>query len=82
MKIAKVRARVLEWQGGIVPPRRNFCTNAMDLLYDKGGSMSSFCFQGRLAVEVETAAGQIEIGNAALAPRAAEDELSGFCINE
>lgn len=68
MKITNVRARVFEWRGKTVPPQANFCSNAMDALYDKGDSMGSFRFHGWTVVEVETDSGIVGIGNVALAP--------------
>ena len=44
MKIKSVRARVFEWKGKTVPPQGNFCSNAMDLVYSKTESMSTFRF--------------------------------------
>ena len=38
MKIKSVRARVFEWKGKTVPPQGNFCSNAMDLLYDRANA--------------------------------------------
>ncbi len=69
MKIKRVRARVFEWKGKVVPPQPHFCTNATDLLYERGDAMGSFRFHGWLVVEVESDSGLIGIGNAALAPR-------------
>lgn len=72
MKITKVTAKVYEWKGKTVPPQAHFCSNAMDLLWDKGDSMGTFRFHGWTVVEIETDAGIIGIGNAALAPRIAK----------
>lgn len=69
MKIANVRARTYEWQGRTVPPQGNFCSNAMDLLYSKQETMSSFRFHGWTVVEVEADNGLVGYGNVALAPR-------------
>ena len=69
MKITNVRARVFEWKGKTVPPQAHFCTNATDLLFDRGDAMGSFRFHGWLVVEVETDDGHVGIGNCALAPR-------------
>ncbi|OCX66939.1 L-rhamnonate dehydratase [Thioclava sp. SK-1] len=68
-KIKSVRTRVWTWTGPTVPPSGNFCTNASDLLWDKGDAMGSFRFHQWLTVEVECEDGTIGIGNAALAPR-------------
>ncbi|MDE0307897.1 MAG: L-rhamnonate dehydratase [Albidovulum sp.] len=67
-KIKSVRARVWNWTGPTVPPQENFCTNAGDILWDKGDSMQSFRFHQWLTCEVEADSGEIGIGNAALAP--------------
>ncbi|MFN3776738.1 L-rhamnonate dehydratase [Sphingomonas parapaucimobilis] len=73
MKITAVRARVYEWKGEVVPPHANFCTNAMDQLYDNGAdSMKRFRFLNWCVVEVETDAGIVGLGNVALAPRIAK----------
>lgn len=72
MKITSVRARVFEWKGHTVPPQPHFCSNAMDLLWDKGDSMGTFRFHGWTVVEVETDDGLVGIGNVALAPRIAK----------
>jgi L-rhamnonate dehydratase len=80
MKIKTVRARVWEWKGKTVPPRGNFCANAMDAVYDNRASahekgkdtMNSFRFHGWTVVEVETDDGQVGLGNVALAPRIAK----------
>ena len=72
MKIKSVRARVFEWTGKTVPPQGNFCSNAMDLLYSKQETMSTFRFHGWTVVEVETDDGIVGLGNVALAPRVAK----------
>ncbi len=72
MKIKSVRARVFEWKGKTVPPQANFCSNAMDALYDRGDSMNTFRFHGWTVVEIETDDGIIGLGNVALAPRIAK----------
>ena len=69
MKIQSIRTRVWEWTGKTVPPSANFCTNAMDALYDRGDAMGSFRFHDWMTCEIETDTGIIGIGNAALAPR-------------
>ena len=69
MKIQSIRTRVWEWTGKTVPPAANFCTNAMDALYDRGDAMGSFRFHGWMTCEIETDTGIVGIGNAALAPR-------------
>ncbi len=66
--ITSVRARVWNWTGPTVPPKSNFCTNATDLIYERGDAMSSFRFHQWLTCEVETADGTVGTGNAALAP--------------
>lgn len=72
MKITNVRARVFEWKGKTVPPQANFCSNAMDQLWDRGDSMGTFRFHGWTVVEIETDEGIVGIGNVALAPRIAK----------
>ena len=69
MKIKSIRTRVWEWKGETVPPTANFCTNAMDALYDRGDAMGSFRFHGWMTCEIETECGIVGIGNAALAPK-------------
>ena len=51
MKIKAVRARVFEWKGKTVPPQGNFCSNAMDLVYSKNETMSTFRFHSWTVVE-------------------------------
>ena len=52
MKISSIRARVFEWTGPTVPAQSNFCTNAMDLIYEppslgpEEDTMRSFRFHG------------------------------------
>ena len=72
MKIKSVRARVYEWKGKTVPPQGNFCSNAMDLLYSKKETMSTFRFHSWTVVEVETDDGIVGLGNVALAPKIAK----------
>jgi L-rhamnonate dehydratase len=72
MKIKSVRARVFEWKGKTVPPQGNFCSNAMDLVYSKTESMSTFRFHSWTVVEIETDDGIIGLGNVALAPAIAK----------
>lgn len=72
MKITKVTAKVYEWKGHTVPPQPYFCSNAMDLLWDKNDSMDTFRFHGWTIVEVKTDDGLVGIGNVALAPRVAK----------
>lgn len=67
-RIKSVRTRIWNWTGPTVPPQGNFCTNASDLLWEKGDAMQSFRFHGWLTCEVEVDDGTIGIGNAALAP--------------
>jgi L-alanine-DL-glutamate epimerase-like enolase superfamily enzyme len=68
MKITRVRTRVAQWTGETTPLPPHFCTNPMDLLSLPEASMKSFAFHGWLIVEIESDAGLIGIGNAALAP--------------
>ncbi len=69
MKIKSVRTKVWEWKGETVPPTKNFCTNAMDALYDRGDAMGTFRFHGWMTCEIETECGIVGVGNAALAPK-------------
>ncbi|MFD2176678.1 L-rhamnonate dehydratase [Veronia pacifica] len=78
MKITSVRSRVFEWKGHTVPPEKHFCSNAMDLLWDKGDSMGTFRFHGWTVVEIETDTGLIGIGNVALAPRIAKNIIDQY----
>lgn len=78
MKITKVTTKVYEWKGKTVPPQPHFCSNAMDLLWDRGDSMGSFRFHGWMVVEIETDTGLVGIGNAALAPRIAKSIVDQY----
>lgn len=78
MKIKNVRTRVFEWKGKVVPPARNFCTNAADQLFERGDNMGSFRFHGWLVCEIETEDGTVGIGNAALAPRIAKAAIDEY----
>jgi L-rhamnonate dehydratase len=78
MKITKVRARVFEWKGKTVPPQGNFCSNAMDLLYSKQETMSTFRFHGWTVVEIETDNGLVGYGNVALAPRISKEIVDQY----
>ena len=78
MKIKHVRARVFEWKGKVVPPQSHFCTNAVDVLYERGDAMGSFRFHGWLVVEIECDDGTIGIGNCALAPRVAKQIVDEY----
>ncbi len=84
--ISSVRARVWNWTGPTVPPQRNFCTNATDLLRESGDAMSSFRFHQWLTCEVEAADGTVGIGNASLAPgvvkKAVDDWFAPMVIGE
>ena len=85
-RIKNIRTRVWNWTGKTVPPTGNFCTNASDVLWDKGDAMSSFRFHQWLTCEVETDDGTIGIGNAALAPsvvkKAIDDWYAPMVIGE
>lgn len=80
MKITDIRARVYEWKGKTVPPEPNFCSNAMDAIYDNRANdhesakdtMNTFRFHAWTVVEVHTDDGLIGLGNVALAPRIAK----------
>ena len=75
MKITGIRTRVAEWQQATVPPQPHFCTNPMDLLELPSDSMQTFRFHSWLIVEVATDAGEVGIGNAALAPAATKQVI-------
>lgn len=68
-KIKDIKTNVYQWKGKTVPPQKNFCTNASDLLYERGDNMGSFRFHEWLVCEIETDDGMVGIGNAALAPQ-------------
>ena len=78
MKIKAVRTRVFEWKGKVVPPQKHFCTNAVDILDERGDAMGSFRFHGWLVVEVETDTGLVGIGNCALAPHVAKQIIDQY----
>jgi L-rhamnonate dehydratase len=86
MKIKAVRARVFEWKGKTVPPQGNFCSNAMDLVYSKSETMSTFRFHSWTVVEIETDNGIVGLGNVALAPKIAkaiiDEYLAAMVIGE
>jgi L-rhamnonate dehydratase len=72
VKITEVRTRVVEWKQPTVPPQPHFCTNPVDILQLPADSMGTFRFHSWLVVEVASDAGEVGIGNAALAPRVAK----------
>jgi len=78
MRITEVRTRVVEWRGPTVAPAPHFCTNPMDLLLLPADSMAGFRFHGWLIVEIFTDAGQVGIGNAALAPRVTKQTIDVY----
>ncbi|SOZ19055.1 putative dehydratase, member of enolase family [Cupriavidus taiwanensis] len=78
LKITNVRARVFEWKGKTVPPQAHFCTNATDILFERGDAMGSFRFHGWMVVEIETDTGLVGIGNCALAPRVAKQIVDEY----
>ncbi len=77
-RIKSVRARVWNWTGPTVPPQAHFCTNASDILYERGDAMDSFRFHQWLTCEVETEDGTIGIGNAALAPMLVKQAIDQY----
>lgn len=85
-KIISIKTRVWNWKGPTVPPQGNFCTNASDILWDRGDAMHSFRFHQWLTCEITTDDGTIGIGNAALAPslvkKAIDDYYSLLVIGE
>lgn len=80
MKIVRVTAKLYQWEGPTVPPQGNFCSNAVDLVYDNGAgaaltksdTMKTFRFHQWTVVEVETDTGLLGLGNVALAPSIAK----------
>ena len=85
-KIISIKTRVWNWKGPTVPPQGNFCTNASDVLWEKGDAMHSFRFHQWLTCEITTDDGSVGIGNAALAPslvkKAIDDYYSPLVIGE
>src|SRR6185437_11549254 len=80
MKITEVRTRVVQWRGKTVPLPPHFCTNPMDLVQEQAsgksaGSMGTFTFHGWLLVEIETDAGIVGIGEAALSPQVSKQVI-------
>ena len=86
MKIKKIRTKIYRWKGDVVPPQKNFCTNASDILFERGDGMASFRFMEWLVVEVETDTGIVGLGNSALVPqlvkKTIDTYLSQMCIGE
>ena len=84
--IISIKTRVWNWKGPTVPPQGNFCTNASDVLWDRGDAMHSFRFHQWLTCEITTDCGTVGIGNAALAPslvkKAIDDYYSPLVIGE
>ena len=78
MKITEIKAKLYKWKGKTVPPQHNFCTNAMDVLYDKSDSMGTFRFHDWLVVEVKTDNGIVGLGNCALAPSVAKEIIDSY----
>lgn len=68
MRITEVRTRVLEWAGPVVPLPPRFCTTAGDIVARDSAGLGTYRFLGWLVVEVETDAGIVGLGNAALSP--------------
>lgn len=69
MRITDVRARIYRWTGPVVSPPPNFCTTAADIVARDTVGIGAFSFLGWLVVEIETDAGIVGIGNAALSPQ-------------
>ena len=86
MKIKEIRSKIYRWIGDVVPPQKNFCTNASDILFERGDAMDSYRFLDWLVVEVETDTGIIGLGNAALVPHllkpTIDTYLAPMCIGE
>jgi L-alanine-DL-glutamate epimerase-like enolase superfamily enzyme len=68
MRITDVRTRVLEWAGPVVPLPPGLCTTAGDIVARDSAGLGTCRFLGWLVVEVETDAGIVGLGNAALSP--------------
>ena len=85
-KITSIKTRVWNWKGPTVPPKGNFCTNASDVLWDKGDAMHSFRFHQWLTCEITADEGSVGIGNAALAPslvkKAIDEHYSSLVVGE
>ena len=85
-KIISIKTRVWNWKGPTVPPKGNFCTNASDVLWDKGDAMHSFRFHQWLTCEITADEGTVGIGNAALAPslvkKAIDENYSSLVVGE
>ena len=85
-KIISIKTRVWNWKGPTVPPKGNFCTNASDVLWDKGDAMHSFRFHQWLTCEITADEGSVGIGNAALAPslvkKAIDEHYSSLVVGE
>ena len=85
-KIISIKTRVWNWKGPTVPPKGNFCTNASDVLWDKGDAMHSFRFHQWLTCEITADEGTVGIGNAALAPslvkKAIDEHYSSLVVGE
>lgn len=85
-KIISIKTRVWNWKGPTVPPKGNFCTNASDVLWDKGDAMHSFRFHQWLTCEITADEGSVGIGNAALAPslvkKAIDEHYSSLVMGE
>jgi L-alanine-DL-glutamate epimerase-like enolase superfamily enzyme len=69
MRITNVRTRVVEWRAEAAPLPARLATNPMDLLELSAGSLEAFKFHSWLIVEVESDAGLVGLGEAALCPR-------------
>ena len=86
MKIKKIITKIYRWKGDVVPPLKNFCTNASDILFERGDGMESYRFLEWLVVEVETDTGIVGLGNSALVPqlvkKTIDTYLSQMCIGE
>ena len=85
-KIISIKTRVWNWKGPTIPPKENFCTNASDVLWDKGDAMHSFRFHQWLTCEITADDCSVGIGNAALAPslvkKAIDEHYSSLVIGE
>lgn len=61
-----------------MPPQVHFCTNASDLLYERGDNMGSFRFHQWLVCEVETDDGTVGLGNTALCPPLLKEAIDRY----
>ncbi|MEO1105080.1 MAG: enolase C-terminal domain-like protein, partial [Pseudomonadota bacterium] len=72
MKITAVCTKIYEWTGPTEAPAHKLCVNPLDIFEASassgGNTLKSFTFHAWLVVEVDTDAGHMGLGNAALSP--------------